>query len=228
MLTSKGDSIDKVVGLEIGANDYITKPFNPRELLARIRVQLRNMDIKTYDTTENNLNRKLFAIMFTDIKNYSKSMHRNEAIAIKMLESHNDILKKVISRFRGNIIEIIGDAFLASFNSAVDSVNCGLSIQKQIFRYNQTVTKKEKIKIRVGIHIGDVIEFEGKLKGDTLNIAARIQQAAKTGGVYFSEDVFSAVQNKINFTPESVGKYKFKNINKSIEVFKIEFDKNEV
>ncbi|MAE58173.1 MAG: DNA-binding response regulator [Halobacteriovorax sp.] len=44
MLTAKSDLIDKVVGLESGANDYMTKPFEPRELLARIRVQLRQVD----------------------------------------------------------------------------------------------------------------------------------------------------------------------------------------
>ena len=44
MLTAKGGEIDKVVGLEIGADDYITKPFSIRELLARIKVQLRRVD----------------------------------------------------------------------------------------------------------------------------------------------------------------------------------------
>ena len=43
MLTAKTELIDKILGLESGANDYITKPFEPRELLARIRVQLRNI-----------------------------------------------------------------------------------------------------------------------------------------------------------------------------------------
>lgn len=43
MLTAKGEEIDKVLGLEIGADDYITKPFSPRELLARIRARLRRM-----------------------------------------------------------------------------------------------------------------------------------------------------------------------------------------
>jgi len=41
MLTAKGEEVDRIVGLEIGADDYMTKPFNPRELLARIRAVLR-------------------------------------------------------------------------------------------------------------------------------------------------------------------------------------------
>jgi DNA-binding response OmpR family regulator len=41
MLTAKGDDVDKIVGLELGADDYLAKPFNPRELLARVRAILR-------------------------------------------------------------------------------------------------------------------------------------------------------------------------------------------
>ena len=44
MLTARSDDIDKIVGLELGADDYLTKPFNPRELVARIRAILRRAD----------------------------------------------------------------------------------------------------------------------------------------------------------------------------------------
>jgi len=46
MLTAKGDEIDKVVGLELGADDYVTKPFSMRELIARVRAVLRRADIR--------------------------------------------------------------------------------------------------------------------------------------------------------------------------------------
>jgi two-component system, OmpR family, alkaline phosphatase synthesis response regulator PhoP len=51
MLTARNDDIDKIVGLELGADDYLTKPFNPRELVARIKAILRRSDRKSGSDT---------------------------------------------------------------------------------------------------------------------------------------------------------------------------------
>jgi len=53
MLTAKGQEIDRVVGLEIGADDYVTKPFSPRELQARVKAVLRRMETDPDDKSEN-------------------------------------------------------------------------------------------------------------------------------------------------------------------------------
>ena len=56
ILTAKGDEIDRIVGLEMGADDYVSKPFNPRELLARINAVLRRNELKqTQNSTSENL-----------------------------------------------------------------------------------------------------------------------------------------------------------------------------
>jgi DNA-binding response OmpR family regulator len=47
MLTARGEEIDKLVGLELGADDYVTKPFSPRELCARVRAVLRRAGAET-------------------------------------------------------------------------------------------------------------------------------------------------------------------------------------
>jgi two-component system response regulator RegX3 len=52
LLTAKGAEVDKVVGLEVGADDYVTKPFSVRELLGRVRAQLRRRELDRSDGTE--------------------------------------------------------------------------------------------------------------------------------------------------------------------------------
>ena len=128
MLTAKGQEIDKVVGLEVGADDYVTKPFNSRELLARIHAQLRSINrrgekiVSPGDIESDKESRShLLAVMFTDMKDYSKKMHKNEQWALSILQIHNEMMKEAINSYGGRIIEIIGDAFVVSFESAVAS-----------------------------------------------------------------------------------------------------------
>lgn len=225
MLTSRGEKIDKVVGLEVGADDYVTKPFDTRELLARIRTNLRRTesegDNKTFSDAGKELQRHLLAVMFTDMKNYSKKMNKDEKLALKLLKDHNEIIKDSIEKHKGRIVEIIGDAFLAAFESAIDCLNCCLEIQKKFKDYNIEKPKKEKIKIRIGIHIGDVIEFEGKLKGDALNIAARIQQLAEPESIYISDSFYLTVKGKTNAEFKKLGTFELKNIKGGIDIYTV-------
>jgi two-component system, OmpR family, response regulator len=61
MLTARADDVDRIIGLEIGADDYLAKPFNPRELLARARNVLRRWDMAPRKTTSDEVSRYRFA-----------------------------------------------------------------------------------------------------------------------------------------------------------------------
>jgi DNA-binding response OmpR family regulator len=226
IITSSIEEIDEVVGLEIGADDYIKKPFILREVLARIRANLRQSERNILLEEDRNQNeekfyRNLMCIMFTDIKDYSKKMHEDELLTIELLQMHNMIMNEVIAKFNGNIIEIVGDAFVVSFNSAVKGVNCGVAIQEKFKEYNNLKSQNEKIELRIGIHIGDLVEFEGKYKGDAMNIAARIQQNAKETEIWMSESVYLAVRGKTKFSFNKVGLKDFKNIKEPITIYSI-------
>ena len=222
MLTSKSETVEKIVGLEVGADDYITKPFDTRELLARIHTNLRRQETeKSYSQSDSNneLQRHLLAIMFSDMKNYSKKMNKDEKVALELLQDHNEIMKFSIHKFHGKVVEIIGDAFLASFESALDCLNCCIYIQKKFNEYNLMKSKHQKIKVRIGVHVGDIIEFEGGLKGDALNIAARIQQIAEPGTIYASENFYLTVKGKTDTEFKKLGSFELKNIKGEIDIY---------
>jgi DNA-binding response OmpR family regulator len=227
IITASGEQIDEVVGLEIGADDYIKKPFNLREVLARIRANLRQYERNLEKSKEKHIKdneifrRHLMCVMFTDMKNYSQKMNEDEHQALRLLQTHNRIMKEIISDFDGKIIEIIGDAFLISFESAVKGVNCGVAIQDRFKNFSESKSLNEKIELRIGIHLGDLIEFEGKLKGDALNIAARIQQNAEANKVWISESVFLAVKGKTKLKYDKIGAQLFKNIDEPITIYSI-------
>jgi len=229
LLTSRSEQLDKIVGLEVGADDYIIKPFDTREVVARVRANLRRMEregkVLSLSSAENESKRKLLSIMFSDMKEYSKKMHKDEDFALRLLKTHNEILSNTAKEHHGNVVETIGDSFLISFKSALDVLRCSIDIQEKLKNYNKTKSKKKRIEVRIGIHLGDVVEFEEKLKGDVLNVAARIQDITPAGSVYISESVYRAVKNKVNIDFEDIGEFKFKNIKDRVNLYSPVFKK---
>ena len=225
MLTARSEQIDKIIGLEIGADDYLTKPFDPRELLSRVRAQLRRLreitNIASTSPSSDEYKRRLLSIMFTDIKDYSKKMNLDESGALSLLKTHNQLMNETIIKYNGRIVETAGDGYLTSFESALEATSCAREIMLKFSEYNKYQTEGEKIELRIGVHVGDVVEFENKLKGDTLNIAARIQQNATPGTVHISKTVYDAIKNKVDFIIEKKGKQAFKNIKNTISIFEI-------
>lgn len=222
MLTSRTESIDKVMGLEVGADDYITKPFDTREILARIRAHLRIIQRFPSARPATGGSKKLLAIMFTDMKGFSKKVNADERAGLLILKRHNKKLSAAISRHGGKVIEIIGDAFVASFASAMSAVDCACAIQIDLKEYNLKKPSQEQIHVRIGIHIGDVSEDEGRLRGETVNIAARLQQISKPDHVTVSESVYGSFKGRrLSGRATRLGVRKLKNIRQPLIVYSL-------
>ncbi|HSR18363.1 MAG TPA: response regulator [Ignavibacteriaceae bacterium] len=164
---------------------------------------------------------KLLTIMFTDIKDYSKKMNLDERLAIEMLDFHNKILNSAIKYFSGNVIETIGDSFLAAFESAAAAAECAVQIQQSFADYNKGKLPDEKIELRISLHLGDVVQFGNGLKGDVVNVAARIQELTPAGAIYISQSVYNTIKNKTHFLFQELGTYSIKNIREPITLYKI-------
>jgi len=142
--------------------------------------------------------RRLAAIMFTDMVGFSARTQEDEAAALAVLDEHNRILRPIILGFRGREVKAVGDGFLVEFESALDAVRCAFEIQQALLSHNVSSPEERKIQIRIGIHVGDVVEAGGDMLGDAVNIASRIEPLAEPGGICLTQQVYDQVQNKIS------------------------------
>ncbi|HLX13216.1 MAG TPA: adenylate/guanylate cyclase domain-containing protein [Bacteroidota bacterium] len=165
--------------------------------------------------------RKLAAIMFTDMVGYSAVTQKNESLAIELLDRHRRILRPIFPEFEGQEIKTIGDAFLVEFPSVLQAVQCGMAIQRAMGDYNAASDSTYKMELRVGIHLGDVIYQEDDIIGDGVNIAARIHEQAEPGGICVSQDVYNQIRNREGFHFEDKGEVMLKNILLPVHVYKI-------
>ncbi len=165
--------------------------------------------------------RRLAAIMFTDMVGYSALAQRDEALALELLEKHREILRSIFPRFNGAEIKTIGDAFLVEFQSALEAAQCALEIQRTLAKRNHDVPREHRIELRIGIHIGDVVHREGDVYGDGVNIASRIQPVAGVGGICISMDVERQIHNALEVTFEKLAPTELKNIQVPMDLFRI-------
>lgn len=165
--------------------------------------------------------RELSAIMMTDIVGYSGSMERDEQRAYRMLLEHNNIVRAAVVKYRGREIKTIGDAFFVVFRSAADAVDCAISVQQSFREYNVNQEGPDKIIIRAGIHLGEIMVTANDVFGDGVNIAARIEPLAEPGGICISGEVYSVVRKKIEYKLEQLEGVKLKNIAIAPDIYRI-------
>lgn len=156
--------------------------------------------------------RHLAAILFTDIVGYTGMMQRDETLAIAAVRRHHEVLEEQIPSHDGKIYQYYGDGSLSIFTSATQAVTCALEIQKEL-------QKEPVVPLRIGIHIGEIHYDQGKIFGDGVNVASRIESIGQGGTVFFSRDVYEKVRNHTEFQIMSIGKFEFKNVDDPIEVF---------
>src|SRR5438552_5483745 len=171
--------------------------------------------------TELTEERKLAAIMFTDMVGYSALAQRDDKVALELLEEHRRVLREIFPRFHGTEIKTIGDAFLVEFGSALEAAQCAIEIQRTLAKRNHDVTSDRRIEVKIGIHIGDVVHRGGDVYGDGVNIASRIEQLAGAGGICVSMDVERQIRNALEARFEKFGSAELKNIKLPMDLFRI-------
>ncbi|MFY9716959.1 MAG: adenylate/guanylate cyclase domain-containing protein [Thermoplasmata archaeon] len=165
--------------------------------------------------------RRLAAIMFTDMVGYSALVQADEAAALAVLDRHNRLLRPLFARFHGREVKTVGDAFLVAFGSALEATLCALEIQRSLHEYNAAAPDDWKIRIRIGVHVGDVIETNGDVLGDAVNIASRIEALAEPEGICLTQQVVDQVQNKIPNGLAKLAPVALKNIRTPVGAYRV-------
>jgi DNA-binding response OmpR family regulator len=230
MLTAKGEDADRIVGLELGADDYVPKPFNPRELLARMKAVIRRLPDRYHvvsassPVTSQDMQRQLKAILSADVKGYSRLMAEDELLTIHTLKSYRSLIASYIQDHFGRVVDASGDNILAEFGSVINAVQCAVEVQKDLSVKNARLPDHRKMQFRIGINLGDVVVERDRIYGDGVNIAARIEGMAEAGGVCVSGTVYDQIVDKLNLSYASMGEQTVKNIKKPVRVYRVQID----
>jgi len=165
--------------------------------------------------------RRLAAIMFTDLVGFTRLGQQDEEGALRLRAEHQAILRPLFAAHRGREVKSLGDGFLVEFPSAIESVRCAVEIQRALARRNADPAAPVPIRLRIGIHVGDVVGEGEDILGDAVNVASRIEPIAEPGGICVSGAVFDQVRNKLRLPLEKVGPRTLKNVDYPIDVYRV-------
>ena len=166
--------------------------------------------------------RRLTAILAADVAGYSRLMGADEEGTLAQLKAHRlGLVDPKISEHRGRIVKTTGDGMLIEFPSVVDAVRCAVEVQEGMVIRNADVPKGRRIEFRVGINLGDIIVDGDDIHGDGVNIAARLEGLAQSGGICISQTVLNHARGKVPLEAEDAGVQTLKNIDRPVHVYRV-------
>jgi adenylate cyclase len=165
--------------------------------------------------------RRLAAVMFTDLVGFTKLGQRDEEAALRLRREHQALVRPLFVAHGGREVKSLGDGFLVEFPSAVESVRCAVAIQEAVAARNALATPEERIVLRIGVHVGDIVGEGDDIVGDAVNVASRIEPLAEPGGICVSGSVVDQVRNKVKFPLEKLRPRPLKNVESPLDLYRV-------
>ena len=172
--------------------------------------------------------RKLTAILSADAVGYSRLMGDDEEATIRTLTEYRDAITVLVNEHKGRVVDSPGDNVLAEFASVVDAVRCAVETQEQIAERNADLPENRRMLFRIGVNLGDIVDEGDRIYGDGVNIAARLESLAETGGICISGTAFDHVKGKLEVGYKYLGEQKVKNIKEPVRIYKMLLDPDDV
>jgi adenylate cyclase len=178
---------------------------------------------------EERTQRRLAAILVADVVGYSRLMRADEAGTLAQLKTlRKELFDPKISEYGGRVVKTTGDGFLVEFPSAVDAVQHAVDVQQAMARRNADIAESQRMEIRMGINVGDVIVEDDDLFGDGVNVAARLEGLAEPGGICISGNAYEQVRDKAPVGFEDMGDQQVKNIDRPVRAYRASLEDDTV
>jgi len=175
--------------------------------------------------SEEGVERRLTTILAADVVGYSRLMAADEAGTLTSLKAlRRELFDPKTTEFHGRVVKLMGDGTLMEFGSVVDAVDFAVAVQRAMADRNSAVPDHQRIPLRIGINIGDIIVEGDDIYGDGVNIAARLEGLAEPGGICVARNVFNQVKGKVEAGFEDLGAQDVKNIPEPVQVFRVLLD----
>ena len=167
-------------------------------------------------------NRRLAAVMFLDMVGYSAMMSKDEARALACVGELEKLLRAEVPRHGGRLVKFLGDGSMAEFPTALASVRCSQSVLAAVESNNAWVPVNHRYAVRIGLHLGELVDVQDDIFSDTVNVAARVQPLADPGGIALTSFIYSQVKNQLDLKGIYLPPQKLKNIPEKIRIFLVE------
>ena len=132
------------------------------------------------------MERRLAAILSADVVGYSRLMEADEEATIRVLSECRQVIDELVANHHGRVFGSAGDSVIAEFTSAFEAVQCAIEIQRHQEAQDADLPEDRRMRLRIGINLGDIIVDGDNLLGDGVNVAARLENLAQSGGICIS------------------------------------------
>jgi adenylate cyclase len=155
------------------------------------------------------MERKLAAILAADVVGFSRLVGSDETGTLANLKAHReDLIDPKIAEHGGHLVKATGDGVLVEFPSVAAAVECAVAIQRGMVDRNRHVPRSERIELRIGVNLDEIVVDGADIFGNGVNIASRLEGIAEPGTICISGTVFRQVKNRVDFRFEDLGAIK--------------------
>ena len=176
------------------------------------------------DAADAPIERRLAGILSADVKGYSTLMRDDEVATVRTLTAYRGLMAEIIRGRRGRVVDSPGDNLLAEFSSVIDAVEAGVEIQAGLRKRNAELPEGRRMQFRIGVNLGEILVDGGRIYGDGVNMAARLEGLTDPGGIVISASVWDQIRDRMRVAVESLGERRVKNVAEPVNAYPIVAD----